>query len=294
MLSCQPQLSIIIVSYNTCEALRRCLASIQQHQHDLTIQTIVVENGARDGTAAMVRERMPDAVLIEPGYNTWFTGGNNLGIQAAEGQYMLILNADTAITAGMLQRLVSYMQANPQVGAASCQMRYFDGRLQYTGSEVPAYPDLLLGYTLLGPLLFFWRKRRRDSMWYAGWDRQSTRRVGVLPDSCLIAPAALLRKINGFDEAFKLYFTEDDICKRIQAEGYECHYVADAVILHEEHASTSQVQRLATQVYFDDLITFARKYYGSGAALLLRMMIVPLRSAMSIAQGLRIRLNRTP
>jgi GT2 family glycosyltransferase len=172
-------------------------------------------------------------------------------------------------------------------------MRYPDGRLQHTGSEIPAYLDLLLGYTLLGSILFCWRKRRRDQMWYAGWDRQSTRRVGVLPDSCLIAPATLLQKIKGYDETFKLYFTEDDICARIQAEGYECHYVADAVILHEEHASTSQVQRLATRVYFDDLITFARKYYGSSRATLLWMMILPLRSTMSIVQGLRTRLTHT-
>lgn len=287
----QPLLSIIIVSYNTREALRRCLASIEKHSGNLSVQVIIVDNGSRDNTAAMVREQMPDAVLIEPGYNTWFTGGNNLGMQAATGQYVLILNADTVMTEGTLQRLVDYMQTYPQVGAASCQMRYPDGRLQYTGSEVPTYVDLLLGYTPLGSILFFWRKRCRDRMWYAGWDRQSTRRVGVLPDSCLIAPAALLQQIKGFDETFKLYFTEDDICRRIQAAGYECHYVADAVIVHEEHASTSQVQRLATRVYFDDLLTYARKYYGSGAALLLRLMIVPLRSAMSVVQGLRARLS---
>src|SRR5690242_20313549 len=65
--TCQPQLSIIIVSYNTCDALHRCLTSIQQHGNGLTIQTIVVDNGSRDNTAKMVREQMPDAVLIEPG-----------------------------------------------------------------------------------------------------------------------------------------------------------------------------------------------------------------------------------
>lgn len=58
----------------------------------------------------MVRDQTPDAVLIEPGYNTWFTGGNNLGIQAAKGQYVLILNADTVMTDSTLQRLVGYMQ----------------------------------------------------------------------------------------------------------------------------------------------------------------------------------------
>jgi hypothetical protein len=282
-----PDLSIVIVSYNTCEPLRRCLISIQEQQDGLEVEVIVVDNGSKDGSADMVREHFPAVGLIEPGYNTWFTGGNNRGIQAASGQYLLVLNPDTIIQPGMLPFMVDFLRSHTDIGAITCQMRFPDGRVQYTCSRAPEYLDLLLGYTFLGVLLAPWRNRRRRQMWYEGWQRDSTRAVEVIPDSCMMISLDLWRALGGYDEQLKLYFTEDDICKRILARGRQVHFVAEALLLHEEHASTSQVQRLASQVYFDDLLYFTRKYYGALAAGVLRALIAPTRYAMDVAQRLR-------
>jgi GT2 family glycosyltransferase len=168
-------------------------------------------------------------------------------------------------------------------------MVFQDGRLQRNCSRLATYLDLLLGYTLLGVPLKLWRDRRRQIMWYADWDRESDRAVEVAPDSNLLVRRALLEQIGYLDELLKLYFTEDDICYRIRAAGYAVVYVAGATITHDEHASTSQVQRLATQVYFNDLITFTRKYYGQARAWLLAALIIPTRTGMLIVQSLRQR-----
>jgi len=281
-------LSIIIVSYNTREPLRRCLASIHEQRGDLAVEVIVVDNGSKDGSADMVRQNFSNVKLIEPGGNTWFTGGNNLGIREAAGEYVLILNADTVVQPGMLQFMLAFLREHPDVGAITCQMRFPDGRIQHTCSREPAYVDLLLGYTFLGVLLAPWRSRRRRYLWYDDWGRDTRRQIrGVLPDSCLMMPLDLLRRIGLYDERLKLYFTEDDLCKRIEAYGYDLYFVPEAVLIHEEHASTSQVQRLASQVYFDDLLAFTGKYYGGLRAALLRALIVPTRCAMDIAQRLR-------
>jgi GT2 family glycosyltransferase len=280
-------LSIVIVNYNTREPLRRCLRSIAAERGDLPVQVIVVDNASRDGSAEMVHAEMPEALVIEPGRNTWFTGGNNLGVAAATGEYTLILNPDTLIQPGMLTTLVGYLRDNPRVGAVCPRMHFPDGRRQSICSRAPEYVDLLLGYTLLGALLAPWRDRRRAHMWYAGWERDSTRPVDVIPDSCSMSPTTLLRQVGVFDEAFRLYFTEDDLCRRIAAAGYEVHFVAEALVLHEEHASVSQVQRLASQVYFDDLIVYCRKYFGGGRAALLRALVAPTRRAMDLKQRLR-------
>jgi GT2 family glycosyltransferase len=282
-----PDLSIVIVNYNTREPLRRCLISIQEQRADLDVQVIVVDNGSRDDSAAMVRQTMPEAIMVEPGRNTWFSGGNNLGVESVTADYVLVLNPDTLIQPGMLQTMLAYMKANPRVGALTCQMRFPDGKLQSTCSRVPRYLDLLLGYTFLGVILAPWRDRRRTAMWYSGWDRNSDRAVEVIPDSCMLLPTPLGRQIGMYDTQLKLYFTEDDICKRIIAAGYEVHFVAGALVLHEEHASVSQVQRLASQVYFDDLIAFSRKYYGGLATLFLQTLMWPTRRAMDAAQRLR-------
>lgn len=282
-----PDLSIIIVNYNTCEPLRRCLESILAHREPLDVQTIVIDNGSVDGSADMVRGFAPQVTLIEPGYNSWFTGGNNIGLKAASGQYLYILNPDTVIQPGMLQTMLAYLRAHPQVGALTCRMEYPQGGLQATCSRLPHYVDLLLGYTFLGMLLRPWRDRRRAAMWYAGWQRDTARAVEVIPDSNLMGPRALFEALGGFDEQFKLYFTEDDLCKRIIGAGYAVHFIPDAVLLHEEHASVSQVQRLASQVYFDDLLVFSRKWYGRYRTGLLRLLMAPTRWGMDLAQRWR-------
>jgi hypothetical protein len=283
------RLSVIICNYNTRDALAGAIESLQQTMGDLTHEIIVVDNASKDGSAGMVRERFPSVKVIESGANLWFTGGNNLGIRAAQGDYVWILNPDTTIQPNAAQNMVGYLDAHPEAGAATSRMIFRDGTLQRNCSRLAGYTDLLLGYTFLGVPLKFWRDQRRQQMWYADWDRESDQAVEVAPDSNLMVRRVILEQINAFDEDFKLYFTEDDICFRIRQTGKAVHYVAGATIVHDEHASTSQVQRLATHVYFNDLIAFTRKYYGQWRAKLLAALILPTRSAMLIVQSLKKR-----
>ncbi len=288
-----PDLSIVIVNYNTRDYLRPCLASIEAQHGDVTVEVIVVDNGSKDGSAAMVRGEFPRVKLIDPGVNTWFTGGNNLGVSHATGEYVLLLNADTLIQPGMLPTLVDYARAHPQVGALTCRQHSYrnsvsgDDQPLRICSRVPGYLDMLLGYTFLGAIFAPWRERRRAHMWYADWSRTTTRPVEVIPGSCILARRDLLVRLGTFDERLKLYFPEDDLCRRILLEGREIHFVAEALLLHEEHASTRQAQRLASRLYFDDLIAFTRKWYGGAAAALLRLLVIPTRAAMDAAQRLR-------
>ncbi len=282
-----PDVSIVIVNYNTREPLRRCLQSIQAERGTLELEVIIVDNASKDESAAMVREVMPEAKLIEPGHNTWFSGGNNIGFQQATADIIYILNADTRLQPDGLQTMLAYLQAHPDVGAVTCRMEYPDGRLQQTCSQVPDYLNLLLGYTFLGVFLSRWRDKRRQVMWYSGWDRASTHPIEVGPGSNLLCPRAVIQKISGFDEHLKLYFTEDDLCKKILDAGYAVHFVGGVLLLHEERASTSQVWRLASHIYFEDLLTFSRKYYGAARTLVLQALIVPTRLAMNLAQRWR-------
>jgi hypothetical protein len=281
------ELSIAIVSYNTREPLRRCLQSIRDHHGGLDLEVIVVDNGSRDGSVSMVRQVMPEALVVEPGWNTWFTGGNNLAIQKATGEYVWILNPDTVVVPGTLPTMLAYLRAHPRVGAVSCQMRFPDGRVQRTGSRMPGYADLVLDYSILGLLLAPWRARRRARLRFAGWSRESTRPVEVVPGSNLMAPLALVRQVGAFDERFRLYFAEDDLCRRILDAGSDVHFVGDAVLVHEEGASVGQVRRLATRVYFEDLLRFAEKHHGAARARGLRVLVWPTRQTMDLVQWLR-------
>jgi GT2 family glycosyltransferase len=246
-----------------------------------------VDNGSQDGSTATLRTEFPRVKLIEPGVNTWFTGGNNLGVQRATGEYVLLLNADTLIQPGMLPTMVAYARAHPQVGALTCRQQRFDGEPLRICSRVPGYLDLLLGYTFLGMVFAPLRDRRHARLWYNDWARDTTRAVELIPGSCILARRDLLARLGTFDPRLKLYFPEDDLCRRMLQEGREVHFLADALLLHEEHASTRQAQRLASRVYFEDLIAFAGKWHGKPAALLLQALVIPTRAAMDVAQRLR-------
>ncbi|NLF75696.1 MAG: glycosyltransferase family 2 protein [Chloroflexi bacterium] len=274
------KLSTVIVNYNTRDEVLRAVESLIATGEGLEHEILVVDNASRDGSAAAIREQYPSVTVIETGANLWFTGGNNAGISASQGDYVLSLNPDTVACPGMLQTMVAYLAAHPEVGAVTCRMEFPDGTLQRNCSRLAAYTDMLFDYTLLGLIFARWRARRRQWMWYADWDRLSDYSVEVAPDSNLMVRRSVLDEVQHYDEGLKLYFTEDDLCRRILEHGHEIHYVAGATLIHAEHASTTKVQRLATQVYFDDLIAYARKYFGRARALLLGALIFPTRAAM--------------
>lgn len=283
------KLTTVLCNYNTRDALARALESLLATQGDLAAEIIVVDNASRDGSAEMVRQRFPAVTVIESGANRWFSGGNNLGLRAARGEYALILNPDTIIPPGALATLVAYLDEHPTVGAVSPRMTFADGTLQRTCSRFPAYGDALLSYTFLGVLFPHWRERRRRAMWYADWERDSTRAVEVAPGSCLMARRAILARIGYFDERLKLFFTDDDLCRRIVQTGAAIHFVAEATIVHDEHASLSQVPRLTQRIYWADLLTYTRKHHGPAAAWLLAALLLPTRAAMAARRGLYAR-----
>ncbi len=280
------RLSIVIVSYNTRDDILKSIASIIETGQSIEYEIIVVDNGSSDGSVAAIREQFPAVRLIDTGTNLWFTGGNNRGIAAAQGEHVLSLNPDTVMHPDALQTMIAYLDAHPAVGAVTSRMIFPDGKLQMNCSQLAGYVDLLLDYTLLGPLVGRWRAKRRREMWYSDWDRESDHAVEVAPDSNLMIRKSILDTIGAYDEGLKLYFTEDDLCRRIIDAGHDVHYVAGATVVHDEHQSVSKVQRLATQVYFDDLIAYTRKYFGRAGALLLAGLVFPTRSAMYIKQSL--------
>ena len=282
------RISTILCNYNTRDDLARTLgvltaATVPDHE------IIVVDNDSRDGSAAMVRSNYPDVRLIESGANLWFSGGNNLGLRAAQGDYALILNPDTIVEPNTLPILAAYLDAHPEVGAVTPRMTFSDGTRQSNCSQFSDYRGFWLDYTLLGMLLGSWRARHLQAMWYADWDRESTRAVEVAPGSCIMVRRSLVARVGYFDERLKLFFTDDDLCRRIIATGAQIHYVVGTTIVHDEHASLKQVPRLTQRVYWADLIAYTRKYHGRALAWMLAGGLAPTRVGMELKRRWRAR-----
>ena len=118
----KPRLSVVIVNYNTREDVRLCLSALRQST--LPTEVIVVDNASRDGSADMIRDEFPEVKLLTPNQNLWFCGGNNLGIRASSGEYVLMLNPDTIPQPDALRLMVDFLQAHPDYAGVTIQLRY--------------------------------------------------------------------------------------------------------------------------------------------------------------------------
>ena len=265
-----PELSVIIVSYNTRELLRECLLSLRESV-SLELEVIVVDNASSDGSAELVRGGFPEARLLAQSVNAWYCGGNNIGIAAATADYALLLNPDTVVAPDALALMLRFLRENADYSGVTAQLHYPDGALQQTCARVPDLLDLLLDYSLLGYLLPGLRRRRHARLVYADWDRRSDRDVEAIPGSCTLtrrADAAL-------DADLLLYFPEETLARRL---GGRMRFLADAKITHHEKSSTRSF--LATRIFFRDMLVYARKHHGAPAMLLLWLLSRPLLWAM--------------
>ncbi len=287
-------LSIALVNYNTCDDLAHCLESIQVTAGDIDHEIIVVDNGSTDGSAAMLRARFPHTRLIEPGRNTGYSEGNNIALRAAQGEYVLVLNPDTEVHPSALTRLLNRLSQDTGCGAVTARQVWTDGQTVLPiCARTYTYLDLWLSYTLLGSLLSRWRDRRRERLWYQEWDRLSDRLVEIAPGSCLLLRREVLSQVGLFDETMVLYFSDDDLCQRLRAAGYQIGYVADAVITHQESASLNKVKRRARRAFYRDMATYTRKYHGPIRAILLMAAATPTRCLLLLTGTLRDKLSRS-
>lgn len=271
------RLSIVIVNYNTRDDVERCLDAL--HQCDPLPEIIVVDNASSDGSAGLIRERFPAVRLLTPQRNTWFTGGNNLGLDAATRDYVLMLNPDTIAPPEALTALLAYADAHPEYAGYTGQLRYPDGVIQRTCSRLPTYRYLLLNHTPLGWLLPAAKRAANAHHWYDGWDRDTDHPAEVIPGSCTLIRRGAAR----LNDALLLYFPEDDLGQRLQPRGFA--FVAAARIVHREKSATNNWN--ATRIYFRDLLVYCRTWHGPVAAALLWLLSRPMLAALWLSRRLR-------
>ncbi len=265
-----PDLSVVIVSYNTRRLLRNCLLSLRDSV-GLALEVIVVDNASSDASADMVRDEFPEVLLLAQPQNTWYCGGNNIGIDHASADYVLLLNPDTVAAPDALARMLRFLRDNPDFVGVTAQLRYPNGEVQRTCSKIPSYLSLLLNYTLLGYLLPAAKNRVHADLFYADWPRDSDRDVEVIPGSCTL----MRRQDIWLDDDLLLYFPEDTLARQQQRPA---RFLVDAKIEHHEKSSTRT--RLATTIFFRDMFVYCRKHHGMLPMLLLWCLSRPVYWAL--------------
>jgi GT2 family glycosyltransferase len=262
-----PDVSVIIVSYNTRELLRECIESILCEQGDgLAVEVIVVDNASADGSAAMVAERFPQVRLIANPDNRGFGAACNQGLEVAQGRYALILNADIRAQPGALQRLVGFMDAHPDAAICGGQLRYPDGRIQPSCARDLTLWWVFCEQSMLAKL--FPRTRLFGGYWRTHWDFSATIETEQVMGACMM----LRRPFPRFDEDYFLYCEDTDLCYRVRQAGGKIYYVHDAVFVHHLGAS-GEPQRAQMVIYYNcGKERYFRKFHGAWQARVCRWL----------------------
>jgi GT2 family glycosyltransferase len=262
-----PEVSVIIVSYNTRELLRECIESILCEQGDgLAVEVIVVDNASADGSAAMVAEQFPQVRLIANPDNRGFGAACNQGLEIAQGRYALILNADIRAQPGALQRLVAFMDAHPDAAVCGGQLRYPDGRIQPSCARDLTLWWVFCEQSMLAKL--FPRTRLFGGYWRTHWDFSATIETEQVMGACMM----LRRPFPRFDEDYFLYCEDTDLCYRVRQAGGKIYYVHDAVFVHHLGAS-GEPQRAQMVIYYNrGKERYFRKFHGAWQARVCRWL----------------------
>ena len=262
-----PDVSVIIVSYNTRELLRECIESILCGQgNGITVEVIVVDNASADGSAPMVAERFPQARLIANPDNRGFGAACNQGLEIARGRYALILNADIRAQQGALQRLVGFMDAHPDAAICGGQLRYPDGRIQPSCARDLTLWWVFCEQSMLAKL--FPRTRLFGGYWRTHWDFSATIETEQVMGACMM----LRRPFPRFDEDYFLYCEDTDLCYRVRQAGGRIYYVHDAVFVHHLGAS-GESQRAQMVIYYNrSKERYFRKFHGAWQARVCRWL----------------------
>jgi hypothetical protein len=272
-----PQVSIVIVSFNTRDLLRECLQSLYERTPDIAKEIFVVDNCSRDGSADMVRQEFPAVCLIRSQVNLGFAAANNKAFPLATGRYVVLLNSDAFLHSDALQRAVQYMDADRHIGLGGARLVGRDGSWQ---PSARMFPSLLNEFLTLSGLA----ARYPHSRFFGRFDRtwanpDEPADVDWIPGAFSIVPRSALVQVGYFDEDFFLYYEEVDLCRRLKKAGFLIRYWPDVTVVHLGGESSKTVKALTfsksgsqlTLWQLRSCLLFYRKHHGLSAWTLKQM-----------------------
>jgi GT2 family glycosyltransferase len=221
--------SVVVVTYNALPWVEQALESVRGHE------TIVVDHGSTDGTLELVRERFPEALVVEQ-ENKGLGGGSNAGMRLASGDWFLLLNSDAWAKEGALERLVAFGEAHPEAAVVGPRLRYPDGSLQRSVRGFPTLWRLATEYLFLRKLAP--RSRVFNAFYGDGFAHDRPYEAEFLMGSVLLVRREAADTVGLFDEDFFMFSEETDWLYRFRQAGWKVLFTPDAEFVHVGGATT--------------------------------------------------------
>jgi hypothetical protein len=275
-----PIVSVIIVSWNVRDLLRRCLQSVLLSPEFApgAVEVIVVDNASGDGTAQVVRGEFPAVRLLANDGNAGFTAGCNQGLAAAAGRYNLLLNPDTELVGDALAAMVRVLDADSGIALVGPRLVHPQGDVQSSRRRFPTLATAFVESTVLQGLFehsgilnrYYLRDRSDDEEQDVDW----------LVGAALLVRRQVVQQVGGLDVGYFMYSEELDWCRRIKAAAspsggpWRIRYTPSATIIHHEGSSSEQAVPARHINFQSSKVRYFRKYHGRVAAALLRCFLL--------------------
>lgn len=241
-----PRVTIITINYNQLKVTCELLNSLRNLTYP-NVEIIVVDNASKENPGEVIKKQYPEVQLIVSAENLGFAGGNNLGIVASTGKYILFLNNDTEVDPAFLEPLVALFEKTPTAGAASSKILYYDSdnTIQYAGSS------------RIDP--FTGRSKRIGFMEKDNGQHNIQQETDLAHGAAMMVPKDVIDKVGMMPEFFFLYYEEVDWCESIKKAGYKIFFVPDSKVYHKESMSIGKKSTLKTYYLTRNRVLYMRR-----------------------------------
>jgi len=267
-------LFVVIVNWNTAEILKECLNSIRHSTHRITYSICVVDNGSTDGSVKMVSEHFPEVLLISNKINLGFAKANNQGFSIANGRYVLLLNSDTVIPNGALDRLVAFADKfGGRFGVLAPRLKGADGDIQ---NSIGPFPSFFKSFITRLPFSeYILPKKIVDHYLIRSEKCDYSCEVDYAEGACLFVRKEVIDQVGGLDEDYFMYGEDIDWCHRMHKAGWKIVYLPDIRIIHLVNSSGDKKFGGSRMVAIRlAKLLFYRKSYGSFYAFIYRVIMI--------------------
>ncbi|MCL6096466.1 MAG: glycosyltransferase family 2 protein [Patescibacteria group bacterium] len=224
-------LSIVIVSYNTKDFLKKCLDSIYKTSKNFGFEIIVSDNNSKDGSVEMVKKEFKDVILVENKENMGFSKANNMGVKKSSGRYVLFLNSDTIVHANTLRYMVNFMDKNKNAGAATCELIMPNGKIDDASHR--GFPTPWNSFSHFSGLSKIFPKSKLFGGYNLGFeDFSTTHEIDALAGAFMLVRRKAGEQVNWWDEDYFFYGEDIDFCYLLKQKGWKVYYVPEVSILH--------------------------------------------------------------
>ncbi len=279
-----PELSVIIVSYNTRDLLIQCLSSVLNQTVEVDLEIVVVDNDSTDGSASEVKAKFPQVQVLMNERNIGFSKANNQALRLTKGRYVVLLNPDTLVLDNALDRMVNFMRNHRGAGILGCRILNPDGTLQRSAFPPPSVWTSLTSKLSIERLLpgkadrYYRRHLERlfpSTLTNSYYDKKCEKaqhafRVGWVSGACLLIRRATAEDIGLMDENLFLFGEDADWCTRAREKGWAVMLLPSARVIHFGGMSTSGALSTSIAAGQFSRLYFAKKHFGPGAVSVLR------------------------